>query len=104
MTMSAKVRGELIKLYYQNGMNCAEVLRVYRRNHRLKRGPCTSQALRDLVKKFEETGCTCDRPRSGRPTVPEDTVMEAGPPRGWGNWGKMPQAPDYQGPRKSPKT
>lgn len=76
MTLAAKVRGELVKLYYQNGMNAAEALRVYRRNHRQIRGPCTPQALRDLAKKFEETGCTCDRPRSGRPTVPEDAVTE----------------------------
>lgn len=76
MTLPGKVRGELIKLYYQNGMNAAEALRLYRRNHRQRRGPCTLQALRDLVRKFEDTGCTCDKPRSGRPTVSEDVVME----------------------------
>ncbi|GFX58616.1 transposable element tc3 transposase [Trichonephila clavipes] len=28
------------------------------------------------VRKFEDTGCTCNKPRSGRPTVSEDVVME----------------------------
>ena len=69
-------RGELINFYHKNGMNAAEALRVYRRNHRQRRGPCTLQALRDLVLKFEDTGCTCDKPRSGRPTVSEDVVMK----------------------------
>ncbi|GFY25886.1 hypothetical protein TNCV_1916361 [Trichonephila clavipes] len=76
MVLPGKVRGELIKLYYQNGMNAAEALRVYHRNHRQRRGPGTLQALRDLVRKFEDTGCTCNKPRSGRPTVSEDVVME----------------------------
>ncbi|GFX27593.1 hypothetical protein TNCV_4996481 [Trichonephila clavipes] len=57
-------------------MNAAEALRVYHRNHRQRRGPGTLQALRDLVRKFEDTGCTCNKPRSGRPTVSEDVVME----------------------------
>ncbi|GFU69110.1 hypothetical protein TNCV_2798601 [Trichonephila clavipes] len=55
------------------GMNAAEALRVYHRNHRQRRGPGT---LRDLVRKFEDTGCTCNKPRSERPTVSEDVVME----------------------------
>ncbi|GFU35794.1 uncharacterized protein TNCV_1083571 [Trichonephila clavipes] len=76
MVLPGKVRGELIKLYYQNGMNAAEALRVYHRNHRQRRGPGTLQALRDLVRKFEDTGSTCNKPRSGRPTVSEDVVME----------------------------
>ncbi|GFW45602.1 transposable element tc3 transposase [Trichonephila clavipes] len=76
MVRPGKVRGELIKLYYQNGMNAAEALRVYHRNHRQRRSPGTLQALRDLVRKFEDTGCTCNKPRSGRPTVSEDVVME----------------------------
>ncbi|GFV68117.1 hypothetical protein TNCV_1873991 [Trichonephila clavipes] len=57
-------------------MNAAEALRVYHRNHRQRRGPDTLQALRDLVRKFEDIGCTCNKPRSGRPTVSEDVVME----------------------------
>ena len=74
MTLPWKVRVELIK--QENGMNAAEALRVYRSNHRQRRGPCTLQALRDLERKFEDTGCTCDKLRSGRPTVSEDVVMK----------------------------
>ena len=48
----AEVRGKLVKLYYQNLMNAAESLRVYRRNHLQKRGPCTPQGLRYFIKKF----------------------------------------------------
>ena len=30
---------------------------------------CTVKAVRHLIHKFEETSCTCDRPRSGRLTI-----------------------------------
>lgn len=76
MTLTGKQRGELIKLFYLNGENAAEAVRVYRRNHKLRRGPCSVRTVRDLVKTFEETGCTCDRPRSGRPSVPVEVVAE----------------------------
>ena len=32
--------------------------------------------VRNLVKKVEKTGCTCDRPRSGRPHVPVEVITE----------------------------
>lgn len=76
MTLTMKQRGELIKLFYLNGENAAEAVRIYRRNHKLRRGPCSVRSVRDLVRKFEETGCTCDRPRSGRPSVPVEVVAE----------------------------
>ena len=50
MTLPGKVHGELVKLYYQNGVNTADALRVYRRNHLQRRGPSTPQGLRDLIK------------------------------------------------------
>ena len=37
----------------------------------------TGKAVRDVIHKFEEAGCTCDRSRSGRPPVPVETVAEA---------------------------
>ena len=58
---SGKERGEIAKIYYLNGQNAAQTLRVYHRNHELQRGPCTVKAVRDLIHKFEETGCTFDR-------------------------------------------
>ena len=57
-------------------MNVAEALHVYHSNHRQRRGPCTLQALRGLVRKFEDTGLTYDKPRSERLTVSEDDAME----------------------------
>ena len=66
----------MVKLYYQNGMNAAEALRVYRRSHLQRRGPCTLLVLRGIIKKFEETSFACDKPRSGRPVVSEDVVKE----------------------------
>ena len=62
---SEKECGEIVKIYYLNGQNAAQTLRVYRRNHALQRGPCTVKAARDLIHKFEETGYTYDRPRFG---------------------------------------
>ena len=76
MPLSEKEHGEIVKIYYLNGQNAAQILRVYRSNHRLRRGPCTVKAVRDLIKKIEETGCTCDRHRSGRPSVPLETIAE----------------------------
>ena len=49
---------------------------VYRRNHGLRQEPSTVKAIRDLIHKFEETSCTCDRPLSKRPSVPVETVVE----------------------------
>ena len=72
MPLSEKEHGEILKIYYLNVQNA----RVYHRNHRLRQGPCTVKAVRDLIHKFEETGSTCGRPRSGRPYVPVETVAE----------------------------
>ena len=38
--------------------------------------PCTVKSVQDLINKFVEIGCTCDRPRSGWPAVPVETVAE----------------------------
>ena len=76
MPLSGKERGKIVKIYYLNGQNAVQTLRIYRRNHELRRGLCTVKAVRDLMHKFEETGCTCDRPRSRRPSVSVETVGE----------------------------
>ncbi|GFT14519.1 hypothetical protein TNCV_4004621 [Trichonephila clavipes] len=61
-------------------MNAAwKPVRVYHRNHRQRRGSGTLQALRDLVRKFEDTGCTCNKPRSDGQLFHEDVVMESAP-------------------------
>ena len=76
MTLTGKQRGELVKMFYLNGQNSAAALRAFRHKHGLVRGPCTARAVRNLIRKFEETGCTCDRSRSGRPAVPVEAVAE----------------------------
>ena len=75
--LSGKEHGEFVKIYYMNGQNAAQTLRMYRRNHGLRRDPCTVKAVRerDLIHKFEEIGCTCDRIRSGRPSVPAEGAV-----------------------------
>ena len=76
ITLSAKEHGKIIKIYYLNGQNAAQTLGVYHRNHGLQRGLCTVKIVRDLIHKFEEIGCACDRPWSGRPSVPVETVAD----------------------------
>ena len=67
MTLSGKQRGELVKSFHLSGENFALAVRVHCRNHKLIRGPCSVKSVRNLVKKFEKTGCTCDRPQSEWP-------------------------------------
>ena len=76
MQLSGKKCGEIIKIYYLNGQNVAETLHVYHRNYGLQQDPCTVKAIRDLIHKFDETGCTCDGPWSGQPSVSMETVAE----------------------------
>ena len=76
MPLSGKEHGDIIMISYLNLQNAALTLRVYRRNHGLRRSPCTIKAVRNLIHKFKELGCTCDRPWSGRSFVPEETVAE----------------------------
>ena len=74
MSLSGRERGEIVKIYCMNGQNAAQTLRVYRKNHGFQRGPCTVKVVR--THEYEETGCTCDRLRSGRTSVPVETVAE----------------------------
>ena len=39
-------------------------------------GPCSVKSVHNIVKKFKETLCTSDRPRSGRPRVSVEVVAE----------------------------
>ena len=74
--LSGKDRREIVKIYYLNGQNAAQTLRVFLIYYGIRLSPCTDKAVRDLIHKFKEIGCTCDRPRSGRPSVPVETVAE----------------------------
>lgn len=76
MRFTGKESRENLKIYYLNGQNAAEALRVYRRKHGQCQGPCTAKAVRDMIRSFEETGCTCYRSLSERPSVPIEAVAE----------------------------
>ena len=74
--LSGKERLEIENIYQLNGQNAAQTLSVYQKNHVLCRSMCTVKAVWGLIYKFEETGCICDRLRSGRPSVPVETIVE----------------------------
>ena len=76
MPLSAKERREIVKISYLHGQNSVLTLRVYCRNYGLWCGPCTVKAVQDLIYKFQETGCMCDRPQSGGPSLPVETVAK----------------------------
>lgn len=67
---------ELIKLFYRNGKKAAEEVRVYPRNHKSWRSPCSIKTVCSLVKKFEENGWSCDRLQSWWSPVPIEVVVE----------------------------
>ncbi|GBM15575.1 hypothetical protein AVEN_95223-1 [Araneus ventricosus] len=77
MPLTVKQCGEMVKLFYLNGQNAAEALSAYRRNYSLRRDSCSAQAVRNLIRKFEETGCTCDRFLTRRHSFLVEVVAEA---------------------------
>ena len=71
------------------GKECGEIVDLLLERTKSRRGiaclqkkpratsrPCTVEAVRDLIRKFEETGCTCDQSRSGLPSVSVEAVAE----------------------------
>lgn len=64
--MEIAERVELVELYYINGCSVTQCLRKFRAVHGIHAGP-SEQAVRNLVKKFKETGSLHDAPRSGGP-------------------------------------
>ena len=68
-------RSTLIRLYDLNGSSPTATLRAYRRETGI-RDVCSTETLRKLVAKFERTSSVADLPRSGRPKVAEETVMD----------------------------
>ncbi|GIX89431.1 hypothetical protein CEXT_311731 [Caerostris extrusa] len=61
----------LVKLYYKNSESAIAALRAYRymKGMRDSKGPITSSALKEMMKKFEATGSLASRQRSGRPST-----------------------------------
>lgn len=52
----------------------AEAVRVYYRNHKFEQGPCSVKPIRDLTEKHQEIEWTCERPQSGRSSVPFEII------------------------------
>lgn len=67
-------RIRLIQCYYGNGQSVLQTLRAYRVLYGVR--PCSRQAVKALVTKFEMTGSVQDAKRSGRPSVNDDSVIE----------------------------
>ena len=66
----------MLKLFYLRGENASKAVLIYYRNYELNQSPYSVKDVRNFVKKFKETICTCERPRSGRPRVPIEFVSE----------------------------
>jgi len=56
MTVPLTDRALLVKLYYQNHDSSATALRRFRKLKNFKSGPMTTEGLRKMVLKFEQTG------------------------------------------------
>ena len=74
--LSLQDKALLIKLFYKNGESATSTLRKFRTTKAIKekKGPISLSGILKLVKRFEETGCLEDRPRSGRPSLGEERV------------------------------
>lgn len=56
MAIEKKDHVLLMKLFYQDGYNNKDALRKHSPQKRLRRGPVSHNALKNIVKKFEVTG------------------------------------------------
>ena len=66
MSLKEKDRVLFIKLFYQNG-NLSTALHEYRRLNYFQKGSMSRQALKKMIKKFEEAVFRCDE-RKGKKT------------------------------------
>ncbi|KAJ8948881.1 hypothetical protein NQ318_005501 [Aromia moschata] len=65
---------EAIFIWAEAGRNYHEAERIF--NERFPERPISRKYIRQLVSKFSTTGSVGDKPRSGRPTVGEDTQVQ----------------------------
>lgn len=72
MVLTLQNRISLVQCYYECARSFVAGIRKFRRNNNLRNGPCSLQAYRKLIRKFEDTGCVTDRAKSGRPKVVND--------------------------------
>ena len=64
----------MIKLFHQNGGNLSTTFHAYRRLNCLRKGPMSTQALKKMIQKFEETGDL--RVMQEREGISNETVEE----------------------------
>lgn len=82
MTLQAKVRCGLVRICYQNGMNVAETLQIYRRNHRqIHNVKSKADVLCELcviskINSMKLAAVVMDRDSNYFGTVPENTFIE----------------------------
>lgn len=67
-------RINLVRAYYQSGNSATAALRQLNKENNRKTNICSEATVRNLIQRFEELGSVEDRPRSGRPRVPEETI------------------------------
>ena len=61
-------RTQIVKFHYQNQGSIIQTQRAYRRHFNVRDAP-SKNAIKGMVKRFEEQGAVSDLPRSGRPKV-----------------------------------
>ena len=74
--MDLQTRIEIVQCYYACGRCPTAALRQFKLQRDLVKDPFSLSGITRLIAKFEETGSVLDKPRSGRPSVDDDTVQE----------------------------
>ena len=59
-------RTQIVKLFYQNHESIISTQRAYRRHYQVRNAP-SDNAIRSIVRRFEQQGAVTDLPRTGRP-------------------------------------
>ena len=59
-------RTQIVKLFYQNRESIISTQRAYRRHYQVRNAP-SDNAIRSIVRRFEQQGAVTDLPRTGRP-------------------------------------
>ena len=59
-------RTQIVKFYYENQGSIIQTQRAYRRHFNVRDAP-SMNAIKSMVKRFQDQGGVSDLPRSGRP-------------------------------------
>jgi predicted flavoprotein YhiN len=70
--ISIKDRIFVIKCYYSSNESATAALRKFKNERNLIKDPFTTYSIKRLVAKFEETGSTLDKKKSGRQIMQDD--------------------------------